>query len=400
MKLLLKPKLKIVAKPKIVGDPSKAFDQINSEVSTVLSVDIGIKNLAYCLMNYNSTDNQFKIYQWGIIDLITKEEEFKCVGKIKSGKNRGKECGKRATFFKSGDKSQSYCGTHKSPGLIPIKMILLCNDKLKSGNNAGKKCNKKANYYHELPSGERIGYCTVHSKNKHDLDLQRFFTVDNISKVELKYKLFRALDQRPELMAETVLVETQPKHATEKMKGLAVAVFDYYVLRGMVDQDKVKDVRSIDAKNKLTVYDGPPLSCPLKIQYDRNKWYGKKYCEWLLRDKPHLLAFYKNFPKKDDLADSLLQGAWYLKFGSKGKRGDVSSAHQKLVYAEQNTAKYKKTRTVKPTAKTMKKGRFTLSNIKYLVKGKTVEQYKKIKGLEDSIKFYFGEVEKFTDMTK
>ena len=35
-----------------------------------LSWDIGIKNLAYCMLDYDKDSNKTKIYKWGIINLI------------------------------------------------------------------------------------------------------------------------------------------------------------------------------------------------------------------------------------------------------------------------------------------------------------------------------------------
>ena len=366
------------------------FDDINNDLDKIASFDIGIKNLSYCILSANQSE--VKVYDWDIIDLITEEDELYCTAKIKSGAKKGKVCGNKATYFKKGDKSASCCGTHKYSGeLVSIKMILLCNETLKNGANKGKKCSKKANHYLELPSGERIGYCSVHSRMHSNL--KRYYTVDNITDIELRCRLFKALDEINNFKSvRTILIEHQPNHAREKIKSIAYSVFDYFVLRGMVDTQTIQVIKSIDAKNKLTIYDGPPISCKLKDQYDRNKWYGKKYCEWAIKQKPLLVDFYNKFKKKDDLADCFLQGLWYLKFGKHGKRGNITSNHQKLVYLEQNTAKFIKTRAIKPKTKQLTRGRFTLSNIKYYTKHLKLEKFSSIKGLKESVEFYFTNI--------
>ena len=66
-----------------------------------LSFDVGIKNLAYCIVNYElENPSEFKIDKWGIINLIEDEqqkshenEKCKCFNKNK------KVCGGRAKHY-------------------------------------------------------------------------------------------------------------------------------------------------------------------------------------------------------------------------------------------------------------------------------------------------------------
>ena len=44
----------------------------------MISIDVGIKNLAYCLFSF-SEDKTFKVEKWGVIDLSQKTEiQRKC----------------------------------------------------------------------------------------------------------------------------------------------------------------------------------------------------------------------------------------------------------------------------------------------------------------------------------
>jgi hypothetical protein len=44
----------------------------------IISIDVGIKNLAYCLFSF-SEDKSFKVEKWGVIDLSQKTEiQRKC----------------------------------------------------------------------------------------------------------------------------------------------------------------------------------------------------------------------------------------------------------------------------------------------------------------------------------
>lgn len=412
----IKPKVLAFAKPvpKIVATkqlqpqvqspviiPTKGFKfakPTTVSVGTVLSFDVGIKNLAYCMLSLHPQPQGYTIHDWGIIDLITEEEDYICTGHLKGGKNKGTKCTNKASFFESGNKTKCYCSIHKpAQNLVPIKMVLTCETKMKSGQKSGEPCGKHANHYKELSTGERVGYCSVHSKGV--ANLSRYYTVDNITDTELRVRLYNAMDLKPEFkLVSTVLVEHQPLHAREKIKSIATSLYDYFVLRCIIDEKKDIDIRSIDAKNKLTVYDGPPLSCPLKEQYDRNKWYGRKYCEWAIRNKPDYLGFFQEFSKQDDLADSMLQGAWFLSFGIHGKTGDITSSHQKLVYLEQNSAKFKKIKAVRPSQKQLTKGRYSLSNIRFLTNKHKVEDYHKVNGLLESINFYFTSLDQFKEV--
>lgn len=312
--------------------------------NVVISFDVGIINLAYCIMELRDTCP--KIYDWGIINLAT------------------------------GD---------------PQK---ICSRKMKNGT----ACKRKA-YYIDPEAGVRSnGVCKLHKTKKESLE--RNVTVENVTEWELKSMLFRELDSDDKYLdINTILIESQPLKAREKIKGVGHALFDYYVLRGTFDHGYCYDeLKFIDAKNKLTVYDGPPISCHLKTQYARNKWYSIQYCQWIIKEQQGLSDYFKNYgKKKDDLADCFLQGLWYLKYGQTGIKAPMTSSHQKLVYRENNRLQYKKVRARAPTKKSISIGRYTLSNIKWLVsKGRDTNEQK----LKSSIEFFFGDLDYFSGVLK
>ena len=45
----------------------------------ILSIDVGIKNLAFCLFDKPQTAQKFKITKWDTIDISEKEDNIKCV---------------------------------------------------------------------------------------------------------------------------------------------------------------------------------------------------------------------------------------------------------------------------------------------------------------------------------
>ena len=78
---------------------------------TILSIDVGIKNLALCLLNENG--EKYKIELWNVINLLeSKNEENKvihtCNCKLKT-KKQEKICGKKAKYYKN---DVYYCLQH------------------------------------------------------------------------------------------------------------------------------------------------------------------------------------------------------------------------------------------------------------------------------------------------
>jgi hypothetical protein len=312
-------KQKVVVKKR----PPFPATEIPADAGAIISFDVGIVNLAYCILSEG-----FTVYDWNIINLADGDSKLKC------GRN----------------------------------------------TVAGKKCGKKAHYIHE-----QIGICRAHGSPS----MRRNITVESATETELKETLFRQLDANPLfLQVSTVVIEHQPIKAREKIKGIGHAIYDYYVLRRIIDKQLPVEIKFIDAKNKLTIYDGPVIECGLKTQYARNKWYSIRYCAWALRTDPRLVKFMEGFKKKDDLADCFLQGAWYLKYGQHGKRAEISP-QQEHVFRDMNLRKYKVARPRAPIKKQYETGKFTLCNIKWLLSKPAAVQQVKEK-LEESLMFYFG----------
>ena len=79
---------------------------------TICSWDVGIKNLAYCIIQDNN--GKFKIIKWGIVNL-SNDKKIACCEKIKKKKDICVPCTSNAKFSVTiNGKIIGYCGRHKN----------------------------------------------------------------------------------------------------------------------------------------------------------------------------------------------------------------------------------------------------------------------------------------------
>ena len=110
---------------------------------------------------------------------------------------------------------------------------------------------------------------------------------------------------------DEIILEQQP-NLNSRMEKVSMIILNYFIMKNIMNNEKKIIVKFVSAKNKLNVYDGPFIECNLKLPYTRNKFYAKKYTEYIIKNDHKWSNFFNSFKKKDDLADCFLQGAWYL----------------------------------------------------------------------------------------
>lgn len=236
----------------------------------VLSFDVGIKNLAYSILEYDIETKNIKLIEWNLINFSTFEEvELKCQNIMKTGK--------------------------------------LCN----------KKCKK---YVLDPNNNEcKIGYCGMHIKK---IKCDKIFTIKklNINKIPiatLMNNLVIALDDinKKIIDIDEVIIENQPALKNPKMKTIQTTIYNYFLIRELIDNKntRIKNIIQFSASNKLKAYNGPEIKSKKKDKYNINKELSIEYTKYLLRnEEEHMIKFNDN-SKKDDLADSYLQGLYYIK---------------------------------------------------------------------------------------
>jgi hypothetical protein len=168
---------------------------------------------------------------------------------------------------------------------------------------------------------KNLGYCVL------DLDYKIYhwglinFIKDvgkkKIDTDEMCELLYAELDERPEIrQVDRVVIENQPCLKNPKMKTIQIMLLSYFV--NLKKQFNI--IQKIDCflpRNKLDVYMGADRqeiidSITLKSKYSKTKKLSILFTRKMIVDQPDALKILDTEKKKDDLADSFIQGACYI----------------------------------------------------------------------------------------
>jgi|SRR3989344_7750251 len=268
----------------------------------VLSFDVGIKNLAYCVLE---KIEDIKIIDWGIINL-SEESDIKCEHIL----TNKKQCeNKVLNLIKYEDKEIVICNNHKKkyqPKLEKKNILYKCN-----------KCDKLSTYYINID--DRICWCDDHVEK----ESKKYMKTIKIKKIKnkncaktglqiLAIKLYKILDNKRFENIDDVLIENQPSFKNPTMKTLSTLLYGYFVIRKL-DNNCKYDVKFMSPSNKLKVNEESndilENTNATKI-YTITKKLSIKYCSTLINDEEKEIL--KKYKKKDDLCDAYLQGFYYI----------------------------------------------------------------------------------------
>jgi hypothetical protein len=285
----------------------------------IISIDVGIKNLAFCLFSVNEqTHNQ--ILLWDVLNLSQKTE-IKCC-------DTG--CNSPVKFSKNGE---YYCLKHAKKhstykiAKVDLKMTTI------------KKCKVKdlgilaAKYNIVIPLKEtKVGILSLFQKY---LDASYFDNVEsvNASKLDLvtigKNMMCKLDDILKDhlITIDLVIIENQISPIANRMKTIQGMISQYFIMRNqniqiefvssanklkgqhVADSDDEK-YPEVEVKDKVEVKESKT-----KSTYSDRKKMGIKYCLDLINESNINISwhpFFINHKKQDDLADSFLQGIWYI----------------------------------------------------------------------------------------
>jgi hypothetical protein len=267
----------------------------------ILSIDVGIKNLAFCLFDKSPTAEHFKVTKWDIINL-SEEETLKC-----SFVEKNILCNKPAKFKKD---DKCYCAKHskKQQYQIPTpqqKSSFINKQKIANLYEIADDHNikydpkiKKADLAKLInESIQKIYFETIESKKANEVDL---FNIG----VNIKNKFNEMFKDEGKI--DYVIIENQIGPLAIRMKTIQGMIVQYFIMSNL----NVEYIEFISASNKLKDCDTKD-----KEKYSDRKKLGIAKCLGILtidfRFIEHI-NYFNGHKKKDDLSDAFLQGLWFI----------------------------------------------------------------------------------------
>jgi hypothetical protein len=268
----------------------------------ILSIDVGMKNLAYCLLDIKE-NKEYTISDWNVVNL-TDSDKYVC----KCLKKNNKVCGKKARFFKN---TNYYCKTHAKQGKYNIPADELNIKKIdKKLVSELKHLVKKYNIEVDK-TVKKVTKSVLLDSIKKELINNYLMPVvikktTSISLVEYGISLkdkFSDIFNYEEI--DIVIIENQIGPLALRMKTLQGMITQHFIENG------IKNIEMINSSNKLNQI----LGGGKKMCYSERKKASIKYTLNDLNENTSISKWFDHFnkhSKKDDLADCYLQAKWFI----------------------------------------------------------------------------------------
>ena len=272
----------------------------------VLSIDVGIKNLAFCLFDNAQLVADYIVTKWDVVNLTEEETNLTCSFREKNNEC----CNKPPNLKKNGI---CYCLKHAKTKTLLFKIskpdqkaAFINKQKIAKLHEIAKTYNikyepkiKKANLATLINDHiNTICFEPMEIKKANEMDL---FNIG----VSIKNK-FNALFEN-EGTIDYVIIENQIGPLAIRMKTIQGMIMQYFIMSASLI---VPHIEFISASNKLK-------DCEAKDKktYADRKKLGISKCLDTLTSREALnehVDYFNKHKKKDDLADSFLQGLWFI----------------------------------------------------------------------------------------
>lgn len=292
----------------------------------ILSIDVGVKNLAFCQFEKLEDSNHFNIIKWDVINLTQEEDTAKCCfldknipcnkpAKYTINKNNDilcfclKHSKKQEYQIPSSDLKASFINKQKIQKLIEIA------DKYDISYEKPIKKNDLVFKINEYIANKCFKEIT--SVNASYLDL---ITIGKNIKTKLN-KIFPASEK-----IDYILIENQISPIANRMKTIQGMLAQYFIMNN--NAERIEFVSSIhklkvtynntNEKSEKTEKSDKKEKCENIIEkkdYKDRKKLGITKCLEILSNDHRFndkLDFFNQHKKKDDLSDSFLQGLWFI----------------------------------------------------------------------------------------
>ena len=262
----------------------------------LLSIDVGIKNLALCLFNIVN-ENKCEILKWDVVSLCN-ELVKQC------------NCGKSASY----NYKDIYCCKKHIPTtgkkLIPKELEISKLKKMKIKEL--RSILEKNNFTYDDKKSKvlLLEYIEPTIKECYVVPFSNKVKTTDLSLIDIGINLKRKLDElykhdANKIDIDCVIIENQISPIANRMKTLQGMIAQYFIMNNVIN------IHFISAANKLKEYVESK-----NTTYNERKHKSIEICEEIIINNHEFskyLDIFNNSKKKDDLADCFLQGLWYLK---------------------------------------------------------------------------------------
>jgi hypothetical protein len=310
----------------------------------IISFDIGIKNMAYCILSKNEP-NGLVFLDWNVLNLMDSEEPARTCShlippKTKKSKELPKICGKAAKYQKN---DVCYCEKHakiNTAHIVPTKQMstaslkkMKVDELLKFGNSLFVFSNIENP--EKLKRAELLGYLDTFFKAKcyEPIIKKQSVGAGDVDLVKIGKNMKTALNQVLETHNDIthVVIENQISPIANRMKTIQGMLAQYFIMtQEGATIDFVSSANKLKQfvpklENTMTIIKKTPVVMPndksteskptVNANYKQHKLDGVEYCSRIIENNPSFAEWKEslNTKKKDDLADCFLQGLWYLK---------------------------------------------------------------------------------------
>lgn len=286
---------------------------------TIISFDIGIKNLAYCIFVIGEKTTVLK---WNIANLIKLDEDSlpkkQLCTCMKPGKKKAQDtmCGKKGAYTDSDITSQTvYCAVHakNSSKIIPSKEMSMPTIRSFKLDELKTFCNTHFIVFAESDKKPDIflkAETAIKARTLVPIKIVKQ-NANHVHLVEIGKQIRTQLDEiLKDITVDIVILENQISPIAGRMNTIQGMLAQYFIMRP--DISAIPKIEFISSSGKLKDYKGGSST---GTSYKDHKKDGIAFCRDFMTANTGLSAHttFESSSKKDDLADCFLQGIYYMK---------------------------------------------------------------------------------------
>ena len=300
----------------------------------VISFDVGIKNMAYCILECK--ENNLFIDKWGVLNFMDDNSVIyncDCKNKPKNKKTLPTDCNKKAKYYKD---NKYYCEKHAkecSQYMIPTKEMttsflkkLKLNELIQQGHQNLIFINTEN--IDKLKKAEILDIVIEYYKKKcfEPVTTKKTKTASETDLISIGKRMKNQLNEIDDINhIQYAVIENQISPIATRMKTIQGMLAQYFIMLNdemdiefVSSSHKLKQFTELKIDNREhcnEITENTQNTGQINANYKKHKKDGVYYCSLMIDANDNLHEWKESLDtkKKDDLADSFLQGIWYLK---------------------------------------------------------------------------------------